>query len=178
MVEHLSPDAPHKDTGQLPGGCPPVTLTARNASLRELALEGRCLAPIAAPHCCWETQAADHGCLPQGWAAGRERAPHPRRPSQRGEELPTGNLPPSPQHATPSRACKTRGQCRAHTPAHLHPQHVSCGPQTPSPRAGSRRGTTGSLENGFVPIIRNGFKITGFFSAVHLGHFCTKRRLW
>ena len=60
-------------------------------------------------------------------------APEPRRP------------PPPPWRAAPRRAREPRGQCRAPTPAHPHPQHVGGGPRQPARRAGSRgRGSAGT----------------------------------
>ena len=47
-------------------------------------------------------------------------APEPRRP------------PPPPWRPAPRRAREPRGQCRAPTPPHLHPQHVDGGPRQPA----------------------------------------------
>ena len=63
----------------------------------------------------------------------------PDAPHNGGRPPPWGRPPTTPAARSPHRACKPRGQCRAPTPAHPHPQHVGGGPRQPAQRAGSRR---------------------------------------
>ena len=71
---------------------------------------------------------------PPGRANGGHGAPPPP-PS-----LPLGTRTPRtrPAARSPHRACRPRGQSRAHTAARPRPQHVDSGPQQPAQWAGSR----------------------------------------
>ena len=88
------------------------------------------------------TRTTGSGAPPKGRGAGRAGAPNPRCHSER-EGSPSGNFLPSPRHATPSRARKPKGRCRAPKPAHLHPQHVGSGPQLLAQSTGSRERVSG-----------------------------------
>ena len=76
-------------------------------------------------------------CLHDGQPGEGER-PTPDAPHN-GERSPSpGNLPPLPQNAMSSRACKQRGHCRVPLPAQRHPQHLGSGLRLPAPRTASR----------------------------------------
>ena len=51
---------------------------------------------------------------------------------------PRGRFPATPAARSRHRACHSRGQCRAPTPAHPRPQHVDGGPRQPARRASSQ----------------------------------------
>ena len=53
---------------------------------------------------------------------------------------PRGRPPTIPAARSPHRACKPRRQCWAPTPAHLRPQHVGSGPDSPPGGRAVRRG--------------------------------------
>ena len=53
-------------------------------------------------------------------------------------QLPWEGLPPTPRHVAPRRACTSKGQCSAPTPAQPRKQHVGSRPRQPALRTGSR----------------------------------------
>ena len=97
--------------------------------------EGQHHAPRHAPHR-HHTHRTHPDPRPQHVASGPQQ-PAQRAGSREGGAPEPRRPPPSPRRAAPHRAREPRGQCRAPTPAHPHPQHVGSGPRQPAWRAGS-----------------------------------------
>ena len=124
--ERLTPDAPREGAGRPPGGSPPASPRACNASLREGALWGRCWVYIPTP--ATRTRRVALG----------GRAPNPRCLSPRREGPPGAPYWHPQRHALLGRECQPKGQCQVPTPAHLHPKQVGIWPGLPAPGTGSR----------------------------------------
>ena len=128
--------------GTPPWGRPTAIPTAYNTSSQEHTLCGRCWVPTPTPPAPGNHGQRHLAARPRDGRPGEEAGLTPDAPHNSERSPPRSNLPPTPRRATPGNARTPKGQCRAPTPAHPHPQHVGSGHRLPAPRTGSRERTS------------------------------------
>ena len=137
--ERLTSDAPHDGERHPPPGTPfrhPHREQRRPARAHAV---GPVLGPHARTNRTRDTRVAEPRLpAPEDGRPGEGQRLTPDAPHNGGRPPTRGRPPTTPAAHSPHRACKSRGQCWAPTPANPHPQHVGGGPQQPARRAGSR----------------------------------------